>query len=127
MVEVLVTSGVDLELYGQGVYPASTVYTDGKAEKVMPAFFVPFYRGYESGSDQLVISGPVTYIAWTTENPSEKAYLQRDSKGEPFRHHLVTTKTMVELRRNLELKGKDIIKLVYSEYSPELRRIQYEE
>lgn len=125
IVEVLVVYAVDLELHSQEVYPASTIYTDGKVEQIMPARFTPFYRGYESGSDQLVISGQVTYIAWYTDNPSEAEHLIYDSRGRPFQHHLVTTQSMVGIRRAVESEDKGIIRLVPSKYSSELRRSQY--
>lgn len=124
-VEVLVYSKVDLELHGQEVYPASTIYTDGNIEQIMPAFLTPFYRGYGSGSDQLVISGHATYMAWYTDHPSEEKYLPHDLQGRPFQHHLVTTLSMAKIRRSLGSGGNGIIKLVPSRYSSELRRSQY--
>lgn len=123
VVEVLVISRVGLELYDAD-FQGEVIYTDGKCEGKIPAAFTPFYRPYKSTSDQLLLSGGTTYIAWHTDNPSDEKHFPQNSQGLPFQNHLVTTKSIAEMRKQLGAKGKKLVRLVSSSYSNELRSSQ---
>lgn len=110
VVEVSTASRLGLQLFAQDVYPAAIIYTDGSVRRKIPHAFHP----RSNGTDQLDLSNDATYLAWTTNAPADDPHLKRDSQTRPFRHHLITTKRIAEIRVTLGPEGNKRIKFVNS-------------
>lgn len=122
VIEISTVSSMDLQLFGQVVYPASHIYTDGIVTNKIPKYF----SSYPNGTDQLNISSDATYLAWSTDTPADDIHLELDSQGRPFHHHLVTTRSMADIRKVIRSGGNHLIKFVNSPFGNMLRARQSE-